>query len=393
MADGVWDWLVDFSRYGNLLWTRIAEPKLGRGIDWQRRDLHAATRRAVERLHPKRMRLEVTDLVQETPSTTTVEFRRLDGRFPPFRPGQYVNLFVTIDGVRTSRPYSISSAPQTATMALTVREIPEGFVSTWLCHDLKVGDRLESTGPQGDFVHEPLFHGDDLVYIAGGSGITPFLAALRDAERRSLEGRQVHLLYGSRRADDVIFERELQRLEEALDWFTWELLLSEPDEGEGAFIDRPHLEAAIDEPTKRTFYLCGPAQMIGLVDSALADLGVPKRRIVREHFGPPADVTAEPGWPAELSGTKVFEVKVEGREAVEARASEPLMNTLERHGIVLPTQCRNGHCSACSTQVLDGEVFVPQSVHPRETQRREGYVHACTAYPMSDLVLRLPPGY
>ncbi len=138
-------------------------------------------RQVVSRLHPERMRLEVVDIIEETPTTKTLRFERIDGDLPPFRPGQYVNLFVDVDGVPTSRPYSISSPPRAPRCAR-----PDGPGQTQAalslptcCSEVQVGDELETTGPAGSFYHEPLIDGDDLVFLAGGSGITPFMSIIR----------------------------------------------------------------------------------------------------------------------------------------------------------------------------------------------------------------------
>ncbi|WP_231878921.1 FAD-binding oxidoreductase, partial [Oleiphilus sp. HI0125] len=65
----------------------------------------------IAKLHPKRLNLEVTEIFQETPSTKTFRVRSARGALPPFQAGQYINLFVNIDGVETARPYAISSCP------------------------------------------------------------------------------------------------------------------------------------------------------------------------------------------------------------------------------------------------------------------------------------------
>ena len=115
---------------------------------------------AVERLHPKRLQLRVARIIKETDSTSTLRLVADSGYLPPFQAGQYINVFVEIDGVRTARPYSISSPPnQIAYYDITIRRVPDGFVSSYLLDRVKVGDTLESTGPAGNFFYNPLNHG------------------------------------------------------------------------------------------------------------------------------------------------------------------------------------------------------------------------------------------
>jgi len=355
--------------------------------------------RVVERLHPRRMRLRVADIVQETPTTKTFRLERVDGPLPPFRPGQYVNLFVDVDGVLTSRPYSISSPPpggetegQHYTLDLSIRDKPDGFVAPYLLNEVKVGDELESTGPSGTFYHEPLIDGEDLVFLAGGSGITPLMSILRTTFGSEVPSPlRIHLLYGSRVPDDVIFGDELAELAANQPGFRYSLVISEPPasyEGLAGFLCADLIRQQVGEVKGKTFYVCGPNVMYDFCLAALTELGVPRYKVKRELYGPPDDVTQEPGWPPDLSAGEIFQVEVEGREAIQAAAGEPLLNSLERYGIVVPAVCRAGECSACRIHLLSGRVFQPAHTGLRESDRQHGYIHACVSYPLQDLKIR-----
>jgi ferredoxin len=129
--------------------------------------------------------------------------------------------------------------------------------------------------------------------------------------------------------------------------------------------------------------------MYGFCQEALTELGVPEHKIKRELYGPPDDVTREPGWPQDLDASTLFEVEVEGRETIRAAAGEPLLNSLERYGFVVPAVCRAGECSACRTRLLAGRVFQPAGTGLRESDREHGYIHACVSYPLEDLKIRI----
>ena len=106
----------------------------------------------INRLHPKSLNLRVSEIRKETPTTATFRLVSQDRYLPPFQAGQYINLFVEVGGVRTSRPYSISSPPnQTGFYDITVRRLVDGFVSTYLLDEVKVGDIFQSTSPSGQF--------------------------------------------------------------------------------------------------------------------------------------------------------------------------------------------------------------------------------------------------
>ena len=145
----------------------------------------------------------------------------------------------------------------------------------------------------------------------------------------------------------------------------------------------------VGDLASKTVYVCGPNVMYGFCLEALTELGVPEYKIKRELYGPPDDVTKEPGWPQDLDAGTIFEVEVEGRETVRATAGEPLLNSLERHGIVVPVICRAGECSACRTRLLSGRVFQPTGTGLRESDREHGYIHAFVSYPLTDLRIRI----
>jgi ferredoxin-NADP reductase len=390
-------WLQDLREYLNVSQRRKALRQPGKGVDYTADT--DTVQRIVARLHPKRMRLRVTDVVQETPSTKTLRFERTDGPLPPFRPGQYINLFVDVDGVLTSRPYSIASPPGIDFLNLTVRYKPDGFVAPYLLNEVKIGDELETSGPTGSFYHEPLIDGDDLVFLAGGSGVTPFMSIIRDAVRRggTIPAFQIHLLYGSCKPDDVIFGDELAELADAHPTFCCTPVISEPPpgyEGLTGFLSAELIRQQVGDIQGKTFYICGPKVMFDFCLAALTELGVPEHRIKRELYGPPDDVTQEPGWPQDLPASTMFSVEVEslvleGRRTIQAAAGEPLLNSLERYGIVVPALCRAGECSACRTRLLSGQVFQPAHTGLRESDRQHGYIHACVSYPLQDLEIRI----
>jgi len=398
MAMEIVYWLQDIREHLRVSRRRKALRQPGQGFDYTKdKDI---VQRVVSRLHPRRMRLRVTEIIQETPTTKTFRFERTDGPLPPFRAGQYVNVFVDVDGVLTSRPYSIASLPFDRTLAssgrsdyleLTVRDKPGGFVAPYLLNEVQVGDELETTGPTGNFYHEPLIDGDELVFLAGGSGITPFMSIIRDTLQRN-RPLKIHLLYGSRVQDDVIYGDELAALAANHANLNYSLVISEPPssyDGLTGFLDTDLIHEQIGDIEGKTFYICGPNVMYDFCLAALTALGVPHHKIKRELYGPPDDVTQEPGWPEDLSAEAVFDVEVEGRETIRAPAGEPLLNSLERYGIVVPAVCRAGECSACRIRLLSGRVFMPAYTGLRESDRQHGHIHACVSYPLEDLRIRL----
>jgi ferredoxin-NADP reductase len=390
MASTVRNLLRDLSRYGKVAyeWRTLRRP--GMGIDFSAEEYHEQTRRTVEALHPPRMRLRVIRIIDETPTAKTFRLVRVDGELPPFRAGQYVNLHVDFQGVRTSRPFSISSPPGREYLDLTARGVAGGFVSPYLLQNIRVGDSLDSSGPAGSFYHEPLIDGADLAFLAGGSGITPFMSIIRQQAEKGWPLR-IALFFGSRNPRDVIFGEELTALAKSTPRFSYCLVLSDAPKswkGKRGFLDAALLRKELGDVVDKTFYLCGPNAMYDFCLPELVKLGVPPHKIKRELYGPPANPAAAPGWPADVSPKTVFEVKLNDR-TLPAPAGEPLINSLERHGVVVPSLCRSGECSACRTRLLEGKVYMPPGTGLRQVDAQFGFIHACVAFPLSDLTISL----
>jgi ferredoxin-NADP reductase len=385
------NWLLDVREYRRVAKNRKALREPGQGTDYTHERFREGVQRVVSRIHPKRMNLRVVEILPQTATAKTFCFERMDGPLPPFRAGQYVNVMVNLEGVRTSRPYSISSAPMAERLELTVRNKPDGFVAPYLFNKLKVGDVLETSGPSGHFYHEPLIDGEDLVFLAGGSGITPFMSMIRDTVQRQ-RPLKINLLYGSRRPEDVIFKADLEKLAAAHSNVAFSLVISEPPKGYGSlkgFLDSKLIAEIVGDMQGKTFYVCGPRAMNDLCRAALKEVGVPQRKIRYELYGAPEDVSKEPGWPEGLSRDMIFEVDVAGKKMILAKAGEPLLNALERSGFVVPSLCRSGECSACRIRLLGGKVFVPSQATVRESDRKAGYIHSCVSYPIDNLKIRI----
>lgn len=346
----------------------------------------------IERLHPARLELRVADVIQETPSTRTLRLIAEDRSLPPFQAGQYIALFVEIGNIRTSRPYSISSPPnQRGYYDVTVQRVPEGMVSNHLVDDVKAGDVITTSGPCGEFCHNPIFHFPHMVLIAGGSGVTPFMSMVREAVECRLD-RTIVLFYGNRDLESAVSNEEFQQYDQRISDFHYIPVFENPPPGytgRTGLITGDLIREALGDLEEKTFYVCGPQAMYDFCLPELARLGIPRKRLRQEMYGLPTPICNDPGWPEGVSGDDVFTVKVNRDRNLEARAGEPLLTALENSGIVVPTICRCGECSMCRVRLLAGKVFQPAGVKVRKSDRQFGYIHACAAFPLEDLEIEI----
>lgn len=345
--------------------------------------------RYISALHPPRMTLRVRDIIQETPSTTTFRLVAAHGQLPPFLAGQYVSFFLDIGEIRTARPYSISSPPsQTAWYDITIRRVEDGLASNHLLDNTRIGDVIETSGPAGTFYYNPVIHRPTVAFIAGGSGITPFMSMIREIHERGLD-RRVFLFYGNRDSGDIIFQEELERIAAASGTIHYIPVLENPGEqygGRCGFITGALVKEELGDMDDATFFICGPQGLYDFCLPELEALGIPRRSIRREMFGPPAQVWEQPGWPEGVGRDAVFSLSVQGMKtaSMKASASDSILATLEKNGIIVPSLCRSGECSLCRLKLLSGTVFQPPGALVRKSDRQFGYIHSCAAYPLED---------
>jgi len=356
------------------------------------------------RMHPGKQTLQVTDIELLSPDTKLFRFISAKPNKPlaPFRAGQYLGLTVDINGVRTSRPFSLASSPnQISYYELGVRIKENGFVSPFLFENLKVGDILEASEPLGNLFYNPLFHGKDLVFIAGGSGITPFISMLRDISEKKFPVN-VWLIFGCLTEKDILFRTELDDIQKRRSNININYILSEPDpdwKGECGFISRDKILNEIGTIAKKYFYVVGNRAMYEFVREELNALGIPQHRIYYEAFGVPDDITKVIGWPQKINSSNKIQITVEYRRGTfnekiefEALCTEPILNSLERSikdKFEIVNACRSGECALCRTRMFSGKVFVPPEVTIREVDINFGFIHPCISYPITNVHLDL----
>ncbi len=357
-----------------------------------------------DRLHPGKLWLQVSDVKQLSGDTKLFRFvsARSTKVLAPFRAGQYIGLTVEINGVRTSRPYSIASSPnQLAYYELCVKKKGGGFVSPYLFENLKVGDIFEATEPMGNFYYNRIFHGKNLVFIAGGSGITPFISILRNISERALPFK-VWLIFGCLTDKDILFKEELEDIQTRRPNIKVQYILSEPGpewSGVSGFISKDKILKNIGSIDNKFYYIVGNQEMYRFVLNELKELEVPRHKIIYEAFGVPDDVTKIMGWPENIDALKKVRITLEfmqlrqkKKEVIEVPCVEPLLNSIERLmklRIQVNNSCRSGQCGSCRTKLLSGKVFMPPEVKIREIDNDFGYIHPCISYPITDLHLDL----
>jgi len=339
--------------------------------------------------------LRVERVVEETHDVRTFRLVPLDGARLPFeaRPGQYLNLALSIDGKRVRRSYTLASSPHhRGYCEITVKRDPNGSASRYLHDVVREDDRLAVSAPAGRFV----FDGDgarQVVLIAGGVGITPLMSMLRYLTDRGWDG-DVHLVFAVRRAGDVIFRDELAALAGRHPNLHVTVTLSqEPAEsdwaGERGRVSAELLRRVVPTLAAGPVYLCGPDAMMAATRAMVTELGVAEVDVHTEDFvSPPSDaVGAEVAAAAKLpTGLVSIRFATSERSAEVPRAST-VLEAAESIGLDLPYECRSGICGQCKTRLVAGEVTMESDSALTPGDRARGMILACQAHAKGDVVV------
>jgi ferredoxin-NADP reductase len=284
-------------------------------------------------------RARVLAVIDETPAARS--FVLAPGRrWPGHRAGQFVPIEVELAGVRVRRCYSISSgasAPGARRITITVQRVPGGRVSGWLHDNLRAGDVIGLGAPAGDFVVDAP---GPLLLVAGGSGITPVMAILRDLEAHAALD-DVVVVHAALRDEDAIFGRELAAFAIHAPGLR---LVARRDDRDGR-LDPSTLGALVPDLAARAIYACGPAGLLDVVTRAAADVGAADRVHVERFVAAPRPAS---------TGEAVV-VTTETRQlALDGNGS--LLEQLERAGEQPAYGCRMGICNSCRCRKRAGTV-------------------------------------
>jgi ferredoxin-NADP reductase len=283
------------------------------------------------------LRARVVEVRPETADAVTVVLQP-GGAWRGHRPGQYVRVGLDVEGVRLWRSYSLTSAPGAADglLTITAKAVPDGLVSAHLAQELRPGQLIHLDQALGDFVL-PDAAPRKVLFVTGGSGITPVMGMLRAGLDR-LE--DVVLVHSESSADDVIFGEELRALAES-----GRLRLVEQHTDDHGRLDVAALAGLVPDLTERETWACGPAGLLDAIEEQWAALGQPER-LHTERFRP---ALVEPG----EGGT----VRFAGSGTVlEVDGATPLLDAGEQAGLLMPSGCRMGICFSCVLPLRQGSV-------------------------------------
>jgi CDP-4-dehydro-6-deoxyglucose reductase len=221
-----------------------------------------------------------------------------------YAPGQFVTLDLPIHEQKNKRwrSYSIASAPDgTNTFELIIVKLEGGAGTTYLFDEAGIGTVISLRGPQGKFTLPETIE-KDLYLICTGTGIAPFNAMVHHIFNKQIPHKDIHLIFGCRKYDDVLYEKSLIELEHKLEGFHYHPVFSR-EEAPGkhhrsrtGYVHNVYEDLALTKKMMHEaeeslhlgpahFYLCGWKNMVDEAKQRILQLGYDKKDIHLELYG------------------------------------------------------------------------------------------------------------
>ena len=307
----------------------------------------------------RELRGRIVEVRPETADSATLVIKPGWGFTADHRPGQYIGIGLLVDGRWRWRSYSLTSPPRATssrasgaagsrtyraggarTVSITVKAMPEGFLSTHLVNGVRPGTVVRLAAPQGNFVM-PDPAPSSILFLTAGSGITPVMSMLRTMRRRNQIVDVVHLHSVPTPAESM-FADELQTLARRHPGYRLTVRATRTD----GRLDLSRLAEAVPDWQDRQTWACGPEGLLAEAERIWSAAGI-AGRLHRERFA--AVRGAAPG----AGGAITF-----ARSGITrtADAATTLLEAGEQAGVRMPFGCRMGICHTCVVSLVDGRV-------------------------------------
>ena len=274
----------------------------------------------------------VEDIKELSPFVKQFTLKTIDGsELPPFSGGCHTVITMHSDKKHFRNAYSlVGQTNDKQSYIVAIRREDEGRGGSLFMHnEVEIGTQLEISAPFNLFGLNKTAHKH--IMIAGGIGITPFMAYLQDLAFLT-DNFELH--YATRKRSYGAYIDELERRLGS----KFHLYCDDND-------TRLNLhELLSDQPLGTHVYVCGPTGMVDAVLQTAEELGWPETSVHYEVFKAP-----DPGNPFKV-------VLAKSNKTLSVAANETLLDVLENNDVDIDWSCRGGACGLCKTAVVEGEV-------------------------------------
>ena len=329
----------------------------------------------------------IKHITHETANAVSVLFHipeNLQKEFQ-FTAGQYITLQKEIHGETVRRAYSICSTPQSGELKVAIKAVEKGVFSSYATSELKVGDVIEISAPEGRFQLQPQPN-KNYIAFAAGSGITPILSMLKTVLETE-PSATFTLIYGNRTVAETMFYSELLTLKQQYSNFQLVFICSRERQENALFgrivkaftnflIKIKYNDIAFDAA-----FLCGPKDMIDTVSNTLKEGGFSSENIHFELFTTSVDAEAS----AQIKdGTTAITILLDDETTTFTMTqTDTILAAALRHHIDAPYSCQGGVCSSCLGKVTEGKAVMTKNSILTDAEVADGFILTCQAHPIT----------
>lgn len=340
-------------------------------------------------LHPLRQNVKVKNIVDHKNGCVSYVLEGDGCNLAFFRAGQYITINLDINGVNISRPYSISSSPKDALTKniyqITIKYLNSGFFSKYLINNLKVGDKCWVSGPEGEFYHDDIRDKKNVLAIAGGVGITPFISIAKDIVENDLD-INFTLIYSAQTKKDLTFYDELKQLDQKSKNIRV-IFLTTREKNDDCINSR------FDDKLFKKYYndasivICGSKPLCDSVIDIAKKHNV-EDKLIRYETNEPIKLDEEKEY-KNISNKKEYKIKVhlfDNVYEINAKREDSILVSLQKAKLHTQSKCLNGKCSWCRIRLIKGNVYTPKKIDGRrKADIDKNIYHSCCTFPISDI--------
>lgn len=346
-------------------------------------------------MHPKHQKMKIVSIKDVTPTMRSIRFEAADGdELAYFSAGQYIPVYVEIDGNVVERPYSLISSPEESIAGfyeICVKRSGDGYISNFINDNWKVGMEVTLGAPDGFECYTPLRDAHSIIGVAGGSGVTPFRSMAKAIVDGTLDIK-LTLIYGCQNRAEIAFAKEWPEYEKLSGGkFKCVPVLSDEavDGMEQGFITEEIIRKYA-KPEESSLFISGPQGLMNHMHKVLDPLGL-RKKFVRFGIHGDAQFTAGEGWKDKEFTMTVHQAGETAR--IPMRGDESVLRALEKAGLKPPVRCRSGICGFCRSYLIQGEIYIASDTDGVRSRDRElGFIHPCCSFPKSDLEIVIQRG-
>lgn len=341
-----------------------------------------------KKLHPLKQNVIINNIIDYGHDYKVFEFKGDNCNLAFFRAGQYVTVNINIDGVNISRPYSICSSPKEALeqniYRVGVKYVENGFFSKYLFEKAKIGDKCWLSGPEGEFYYDDLRDRKNVLAVAGGVGITPFISFIKDIIENNLD-INFTLLFSAKTKNDLLFFDDLMQFNkhEKINVVCY----TTREKNDDCINKRIDFDEFKRHYNNHTIFICGNKPLCNAILEFAEDMKI-ERKLIRYETNEVVKLTNESDY-VNVGNKNTYKIKVNIFDKIyeiNAKADESILVSLQKAKIHTQSKCLSGKCAWCRIRLISGKVFVPKSLdHRRIADANNNIYHSCVTYPVSDL--------